>query len=356
MEESSSSSPPNTSPHKQPQPQPPQQQQQQQEQEPPQKQSSYILIENPSKSNNLGPILRCATAFAIQQVIFVGYEKCSVKGSHGSSKHVNIKAFVNFKQAVTYLKESCGVVSIIGILGDVSLGSSKIDNDEYDDGGVDGVVADGVVTDAVGIVEEDLEHNVAKVTARLNYNDKAKHEKDSSSSSSPTSPTFQYPLSYPVHKRPFPSNGNVCFSISRRAVGLPVHQAQYCDSFVHIQTTPPLLTSQTHTTATTSNTLQQKNNQRPYLIHGLLDSQTCLSITLHHFNAFAQYDERIFEGQKFFVEKNQVRGQMKFDIDGEEVRRMRLERKEQLNNEMMETLVFDNNNDHNNIGGDDDEI
>ncbi len=37
----------------------------------------YILVENPSKSNNLGPILRCGAAFAAT-FIFIGYEKCAV--------------------------------------------------------------------------------------------------------------------------------------------------------------------------------------------------------------------------------------------------------------------------------------
>ena len=41
----------------------------------------FLLIENPSKSNNLGPILRCATAFGIRTVITIGYAKCSTEGT-----------------------------------------------------------------------------------------------------------------------------------------------------------------------------------------------------------------------------------------------------------------------------------
>lgn len=40
----------------------------------------YLLMENKSKSNNLGPILRCATAFGIETMIVVGYSKCSTEG------------------------------------------------------------------------------------------------------------------------------------------------------------------------------------------------------------------------------------------------------------------------------------
>ena len=42
--------------------------------------SIYLLLENPRKSNNLGPILRCASAFGITTVIAVGYAKCAVEG------------------------------------------------------------------------------------------------------------------------------------------------------------------------------------------------------------------------------------------------------------------------------------
>lgn len=42
----------------------------------------FLLLENPSKSNNLGPILRCASAFGILNVIAIGYSKCAVEGKN----------------------------------------------------------------------------------------------------------------------------------------------------------------------------------------------------------------------------------------------------------------------------------
>lgn len=45
-----------------------------------QRRSVYLLLENLRKSNNLGPILRCASAFGITTVIAVGYAKCAVEG------------------------------------------------------------------------------------------------------------------------------------------------------------------------------------------------------------------------------------------------------------------------------------
>lgn len=41
----------------------------------------YLLLENPKKNNNLGPILRCASAFGITTIVAVGYEKCAVEGT-----------------------------------------------------------------------------------------------------------------------------------------------------------------------------------------------------------------------------------------------------------------------------------
>jgi hypothetical protein len=40
----------------------------------------FLLVENPKKSNNLGPIIRCATAFGISTIIVIGYSQCSTNG------------------------------------------------------------------------------------------------------------------------------------------------------------------------------------------------------------------------------------------------------------------------------------
>ena len=77
----------------------------------------YLLLENSRKSNNLGPILRCAAAFGIHTVVAVGYDKCSVDGSHGASKHVRIIAFPLAEQAAAFLREECQCQSLIGLLG-----------------------------------------------------------------------------------------------------------------------------------------------------------------------------------------------------------------------------------------------
>ena len=40
----------------------------------------FLLLENCSKGNNLGSILRCASAFGITTIVAIGFSKCSVQG------------------------------------------------------------------------------------------------------------------------------------------------------------------------------------------------------------------------------------------------------------------------------------
>lgn len=237
----------------------------------------YILIENPSKSNNLGPILRCGAAFCAT-FIFVGYQKCAYDGSHGAHKHVEILSFPTFQQAVDYIKKSCRVKSIVGILGDVTFRSKG----GYDD------------DNGSKRVRCDLDHgknNVLRVSsspAQPWSNDKNNGIiNNNSTSDEEINHQEIYPCSEPIHTRPFAKNENICFLIHKKSSGLPAEQGAYCDAFVHISTGAPILTSST--------------NDDDGTLYGLLDCQTCLSICLHHFAAFAGYKERDFVGQKFQV-------------------------------------------------------
>jgi tRNA G18 (ribose-2'-O)-methylase SpoU len=42
----------------------------------------FLLIENSRKANNLGSILRCASAFGVTTVVTIGFSKCSVQGMY----------------------------------------------------------------------------------------------------------------------------------------------------------------------------------------------------------------------------------------------------------------------------------
>lgn len=44
----------------------------------------YLLLENPSKSNNIGSILRCASAFGVVTIVAIGFSECAVQGRQAS--------------------------------------------------------------------------------------------------------------------------------------------------------------------------------------------------------------------------------------------------------------------------------
>jgi tRNA G18 (ribose-2'-O)-methylase SpoU len=54
--------------------------------------SIYILLENPSKSNNLGPLLRCANAFGTVAIVAIGFPKCAVEGKEETLHYSRTRA------------------------------------------------------------------------------------------------------------------------------------------------------------------------------------------------------------------------------------------------------------------------
>ena len=221
----------------------------------------YLLLENPRKSNNLGPILRCAAAFGITQVVAVGFDKCSTEGSHGAAKHVAIVAFPTVEQAVSYLR-SQGCSSLIGLLGGVA--------DAYD-------------SDGYSVHKEEERIQVAV---------------------QPPEALSAKKRSFPIHVHPF-VEGNCCFVISKNWNGLPISLANQCDFYAHIP----------HVEIAVEGTLGSR----------LLDTASCLSIALHHFAAWAKYDERDFQGHKF-----EVGGRERSNHEKEATRSARAEARRQM--------------------------
>lgn len=196
----------------------------------------YLLLENTHKANNLGTVLRCAAAFGVTQVVAVGCNKCSTHGSHGAAKHVSRVSFPGMEQAVSYLRDECHCKSLVGILGGVA--------NAHDANGYN-VVEENAVFNLALAPKETMKHSTAK-------------------------------RSYPIHSRPF-RDGNCCFVVGKRPKGLPTSLASQCDFFVHVP----------HANVTNDDNLH------------LLDTPSCLSITLHHFTAWANYDEQGFHGHKY---------------------------------------------------------
>jgi hypothetical protein len=209
----------------------------------------FLLLENPRKNTNLGPILRCAAAFSVSQVVAVGFHKCSTEGSHGASKHVPIIAFPTVEQAALYLRApmeegGCGCNRLVGMLSGVAGAFSSF---------------------GYPVKQED---GLAQVCVQTHCGD-----------------TLLPIQSFPVNTRPFQSGGNVCIVLSKLPRGLPLPLANVCDDFVHVPHSARFLES--------SNAA----------FDCLLDTQSCLCITLCHFATWANYAERVFEGHKFEVAK-----------------------------------------------------
>ena len=283
---------------------------------------TYLLIENPSKGNNLGPIIRCAAAFAVHQLIFIGYEKCGTDGSHGASRHVDIVAFPTFSQAEVYLKGQCHVTQIIGILGDLPLPRDL--QDEPCPVELETVVANDVSFLAARIMPPSTSTKVRIGGANATQS--------------------SFPKSLPIHQRPFSKVGNVCFSISKRRFGLPASQAEMCTSFVHVPTMQIPMPMETLASNDNDGIADASSNSKPSIQCGFVDSQTCLSIALHHYTAASGYKERDFDRQKF-----QVATVVKGGTGGDEKRLQREQNRLERAEEGMEDdnwILFDEHSDY----------
>lgn len=265
----------------------------------------FLLLENRKKSNNLGPILRCASAFGVKSVVVVGFSICSVEGmlrnsqsikltgefaagshhiipgSHGASKHVEIIAFPNVQQAISFLSVECLCQSIVGLLGCCP--------DGYNDSGLPVVEMNGMF-EARGPARD--HKNIDEID------------------------TCTVRQSFSVSARPFRPGGHVCFALGKDRSGLPSELALHCTHFVHVPHASLL-----------------EANSPP-----LLDSPTCLSITLHHFTSWSRYDERGFYGHKFNV--SSLRPDLAFSAQKSQNRLRNRLLKEKASEDALEEGVF----------------
>jgi hypothetical protein len=168
------------------------------------------------------------------------------QGSHGASKHVQIIAFPTGHQAITYLRHDCQCASIVGLMGPLPGG--------YDEAGA--IVLPFTDESSTGVTMM-RGKNVDRIDDTLNDHTQRR--------------------SYPVHAFSF-TPGNICFVISKSRSGLPSSLFELCESYVHIA----------HSTFCAGD-------------DWLLDTPSCLSILLHMYTNWANYDERTFQGHKFEV-------------------------------------------------------
>lgn len=232
----------------------------------------YLLLQNPKPNNNLGPILRCAAAYGVKTVLAVGYSKCSVEGSHGASKHVEILAFPTVDQALKSLGADRNSIDLIGLLG-----GSPVKKDEFS-------------------VYEDPDSGLAEILG----DDKPNIDSYKS---------VYAAKSYKVSSWPFDESKIQCFAICKMKRGLSLDLARQCNKFIHIP---------------------HRNMGRGFGHGPILDVPSCLSIVLHHYSEWASRNERNFDGHKFELERSHQQA-----IDQSEARRSeRQEKKQKLLDEV----------------------
>eukprot|EP00249_Psilotum_nudum_P005172 c18636_g1_i2 orf=37-702(+) len=80
---------------------------------------SFMILYNVAKRHNLGTLARSATAFGVSELIIVGRKDFNSFGSHGASRHLQLRHFFTLSQARLYLKgekdcDICGVEIVDG--------------------------------------------------------------------------------------------------------------------------------------------------------------------------------------------------------------------------------------------------
>jgi tRNA G18 (ribose-2'-O)-methylase SpoU len=245
-----------------------------------------VLLENPSKGTNWGPLLRCCVAFGISRIYAVGFDKCSVQGSHGASKHIELVSFPTHQAAVNHLVHQEGF-SLMGLL------KGHVQTFEDDDGNASDMPVPVEIADAP---TTSVPNERASSTKFVRVVRRQKQHNDGDGDvSSELNPHAELILSnrqsFPAHTRKFVKR--TCLVVDKRSYGLSYSLAQYCSSFVHIP----------HYSGFGDCMNDNVNDNNPSLAMVTLES--CLSIVLYEFTSWARYKERDYQGQKYYVENVQ---------------------------------------------------
>lgn len=65
----------------------------------------YLIVSNVAKRNNLGQLVRSASAFDVHEILCVGRKKdAQFFGAHGSNAHVRFRFFASLADCVAFLK------------------------------------------------------------------------------------------------------------------------------------------------------------------------------------------------------------------------------------------------------------
>ncbi|CAM9220637.1 unnamed protein product [Scytosiphon promiscuus] len=260
---------------------------------------AYLVLSNPSTKNNLGTLIRCAAAFAVEEVVVVGATRWSTHGAHGSNKHVRYRCFDDWESAAAFLKNEkdcdlCGIVGQTASRKTLPPGSPDAPQRRSgpaspaaatdvavgkDPSGMDGMSASGLGTSP-------SRHSAGN--ARSSFGDNFSSSKTSELRSSPQMSLSEGEgggvedrslTSTAVRRRPF--RRSTAFLVGHRN-RLGTEALDVCDFLVHVE---------------------QQAGEFPMD----LGAPVTTSIALHHFTAWAKYEERQFTGEKFNVDRDVAR-------------------------------------------------
>ncbi|CAM9208814.1 unnamed protein product [Ectocarpus sp. 4 AP-2014] len=275
---------------------------------------AYLVLANPSSKNNLGTLIRCGAAFAVEEVIVVGAFKWSTHGAHGSHKHLRYRCFDDWETAATFLRDEkgcdlCGVLNQSQIplgcepppaappRGRVGPGSApesataatNFPAQGESEPGVDSSSASlplaKIATDEQGagsaaseLSEEGLLRSSSSLSPSSSSQEEERvpEERLRGGSNKKDRPTVL--ASTAVRRRPFRRSTAFLVGHGNR---LDHEALDVCDFFVHVE----------------------QAGESPME----LAAPVTTSIALHHFTAWANYEERHCTGEKFNVDVGAAR-------------------------------------------------
>ncbi|CAM9326520.1 unnamed protein product [Ectocarpus fasciculatus] len=282
---------------------------------------AYLVIANPSSKNNLGTLIRCGAAFAVEEVIVVGASKWSTHGAHGSHKHLRYRCFDDWETAATFLRDErgcdlCGVVNqsqiqpqrrdspggreppqsasapprgslVPGAEPESTTAGTNFAAQGESGSGVDSSSASlplaktpsaaeqGAGSAASALSEERLRRSSSSVSSS-SEEERFPEEGLREGSNKKDRPTVL--ASAAVRRRPFRRSTAFLVGHGNR---LEHDALDVCDFFVHVE----------------------QASESPME----LAAPVTTSIALHHFTAWANYEERHFTGEKFNVDVEAAR-------------------------------------------------
>ena len=269
-----------------------------------------LLIENPGKGKNWGPLLRCCAAFGIETIYVVGYDQCDVRGSHGASKHVRLEAFPTHEQAANALTgplnetTNGGGFELVGLLPaplDQSNNDDAFDSDRK------------VIREKFFYEPAEKELKIARIPASESGQQLQNAGTETKKDSKDVDNWSQ--MSFPVHNRNlFPRR--TCLVVDKLKRGLPWALAKHCSSFIHIP----------HANCNPSGSMLTLEASVSIIFHEAMNAGL-VGHTANNSVGIDLFTTSNYEGQKYHVEKVHKGGN---PSDTETRQRKRKEREEKL--------------------------